>query len=539
MKGAVLGLSWEILARLRWLFILSLVYYVLAVAIVALVPESRRSVQLGSFLASPLLLLAFGIANSASYTDGIEMRTTRCGFTRRLFTLPASSFTLASVPFVLGTALLGLLWVFVALGLLRPCDGSIPLIVPALAAMTSMGWIQAFTWMPFPLPWLRAVVGALGCYALLLLPFVFADAPRWHNTIAMDQVGILLVCYIGAVIGVHLARHGALAGEQVQFDRREVSETPESLVPFSSPLRGQLWLEWRHFGWMSIIQVFLLVLFGIPLVHMLHFALSKEYVLTVIGPMAEGMGAAWMAASALLILPVAFSFVGGNYSTRHATPGRYGMAGIFATRAISNVEIIKAKLIITAIFAVVLWGQMVGLTLLWASITGHFGDMMERLGDMTGFPGHRPLVLLVGFLLCCVANWLWVVGNFWVGLTGRVWVSAVVLSAMPLLLLAVGLIVRGWQPSWYLWLVGGVTVGLLGKAISVVYACCKLLVQNCVKPSTLLLLLVGWGVLTTTLASVAMSLFVGGWLLFAGIVLVTPLATTLLAPFALAWDRHR
>jgi len=36
-------------------------------------------------------------------------------------------------------------------------------------------------------------------------------------------------------------------------------------APFSSPLRAQLWVEWRYFGWVSVVQMFVmifLVLFG-------------------------------------------------------------------------------------------------------------------------------------------------------------------------------------------------------------------------------------------------------------------------------------
>src|SRR5262245_58223118 len=96
MRGATLALSWEIVARLRWLYYASGVYFAVACAVVALVPVSWRVPELGGWLASPLLLLATGIATNVSFSEGSDLRTRRSGFTRRLLTLPASKIGRAS-----------------------------------------------------------------------------------------------------------------------------------------------------------------------------------------------------------------------------------------------------------------------------------------------------------------------------------------------------------------------------------------------------------------------------------------------------------
>jgi hypothetical protein len=538
MRGAALGLSWEIVARHRWLYKLGALCFVIACAVVALLPASLRSPELGGWLALPMLLVAVSITTAASFSEKADLRSSRSGFPRRLFTLPASSFTLASVPFALGAALPAALWVVVAVGLLHPCGADAPLVYPALAVAATVAWMQAFTWTPFPLPWLRVLLLFVGCYGLLMGPFVLVEIGVSQGLISASLAGLLVLCYLVALVGVRLGRRGVLAGERVQVDRGTVGEASVLPAPFSSPLRAQLWIEWRYFGWVSVVQLFVLVFGVLPLIHFLEVAWSRPFMLAATGPAQERMGSAWVALQVLLLLPLGFSMIGGDVS-RQSAPAKTGLWSFYATRAVSNPEIVKAKLLTMAGFVLVLWAQMLAVTLGWAAAAGHLGDMMERLGDLAGFPGSGPAVLAAGVVVACVVNWLWLVGNLWIGLSGRAWVAGATLLLTMALLVGIAQVVTWWRPAWYPWLVAFVAAGLTWKVVAVGWACRKLLARGYATPGLLAALVAGWAIVVGALAGLAAWLFPGGWLTFAGVVLVIPLATSLLAPVALAWDRHR
>ncbi len=538
MRGPALALSWEIVARIRWLLRAGAVYFAVACVTVACLPASLRSPQVGAWLAGPLALVAAGIYAAALYCEGADVRGRRSGFPRRVLTLPVSSFTLATVPFVLGFVLLGLVWVAVALGLLNPCGADAPLVLPALAVTASLAWLQTFSWTPFPLPWLRMGLAVAGCYGLLFGPLVLADFGVDRDLISGVLAGALVLCYFTALVGVRLARRGVGIDERVLVDRIEAPATAGLPPPFSSSLRAQLWLEWRHHGWVSLWQTGILVLFMLPMIQMLVIAWERPYMLAAVGPYAERIGSAWMSLQVLLILPIAFSLIGGDV-TRQSTPGRQGMSSFYATRAIDNPQMVRAKLLMTAGFVLLLWGQLLALALGWGTATGRLAEMMERLGDVAGFPGAGPAVLAVGVLVGCVVNWLWIAGSLWVGLSGRSWVMGVMMLAHMGIWVTIALVVKGWRPSWYPWLVGLVVAGLVWKAVAVAWSCRRLLARNYARPRTLAALVFGWVVVVGALASLAAWEFPGGWLTFAGVVLMMPLATSLVAPLSLAWDRHR
>src|SRR5262249_6165925 len=151
-------------------------------------------------------------------------------------------------------------------------------------------------------------------------------------------------------------------------------------------------------------------------------AWRREFMLAALGPVAEKMGAAWVSLTVLLIAPFGFMMIGGDVS-RQSTRGKQGMTTYYATRASSTPEIVKAKLLATALFVVVMWSQLLIFALGWGAARGYLGEMMERLDAVAGRPGVGQALLAGGFVVACVVNWLWLIGNLWVGLSGRGWVA--------------------------------------------------------------------------------------------------------------------
>lgn len=537
MKGAAWALSWEIVARFRCVYAWGAAYFAVACVVVAVLPEVWLSPELGWLLAVPMLLVAMAVFGALDGGGG-DVRLSRSAYPRRLFTLPVSSFTLATVPFVVTMVLLASLWFAVVPGLLRPCGVNVPLVLPALAVTSAVAWMQAFLWTPLPVYWLRMFLFVDGFYGLLVGPLILANQGVDQGLLSGILGVVLVACYGTSLVGVSLARRGVGVVDRVQAERGEPSEGGGLKIPFSSPLRTQLWLEARSLGWVSLLQFSILVVFMIPLLQLAHVAWSRPFMLAAVGPMAERMGPAWMSLQLLLLLPAGFLFIGGDVC-RHSAPGKHGLSGFYATRAISNTQIIQARLLTLTGFVVGLWAQLVIVGVGWAAANGHLGDMMQRLGDLADVPGYGVAVFAVGIVTVCVVNWLVILGNLWVGLTGRPWLMFLVLVAGMAVGVGTVFVIKAWQPSWLPWLMGLVVVGLAGKGGATAWVCRKLVTRGYVSGVTLVKLIVTWVVVVGMVAAVITRVTGGGWVTFAGVVLLLPLATSLLAPLALAWDRHR
>src|SRR5262249_60619186 len=77
----------------------------------------------------------------------------------RMFALPVRTLALVGWPLACGAAALALLWLAVALLVLRPCGLQAPLLWPACLLVALLAWSQALLWLPFGLRWLRVIAG--------------------------------------------------------------------------------------------------------------------------------------------------------------------------------------------------------------------------------------------------------------------------------------------------------------------------------------------------------------------------------------------
>src|SRR5258708_18799262 len=102
MGAAVAALSWELLARSRWLLVLTGSWLVLLCLVGLALPASIRIPEVGWGLAVTLVLPLMFVLGSLSHGEG-RLDGTGTLFPRRLFTLPVPTVVLIGPPLLLGT----------------------------------------------------------------------------------------------------------------------------------------------------------------------------------------------------------------------------------------------------------------------------------------------------------------------------------------------------------------------------------------------------------------------------------------------------
>src|SRR5262249_39762153 len=155
---------------------------------------------------------------------------------------------LVAVPLVLGTVLMMSFWAAIVYLLVRPLGLDIPLLWPAFLLAASLAWLQALAWMPFGLPVIRLVL-AVVVLSLLTGLSVWNElngvSIQLHSAILAS---LTIVAYAAAAAGVARARHGEVPEWRTVVRLLSVlrGRRKRELRHFRSPVRAELWFEWRQ-----------------------------------------------------------------------------------------------------------------------------------------------------------------------------------------------------------------------------------------------------------------------------------------------------
>jgi hypothetical protein len=254
----------------------------------------------------------------------------------------------------------------------------------------------------------------------------------------------------------------------------------------------------------------------------------------------EVVGWPWLLMGYLLILPILLS-MGlasglGRMSTWRGIPT---MSPFIAARPIRTVDLVKFKLVTSALGALCVWLIVIAAGAGFAVWMGHVGEMADRLIALTG-SAPAALTALLGVLVVLMAiSWLGLVGNLWAGALGRQLLEGVPMILGIAFCAVVVLLVKVWRDQWWSLLGWCVVVALLGKAVAATAVVRQLRRERLLEDWELCCALLGWGVLAALAVGMALWLLPGG-LLAAGVtVLLLPLARSLAAPLALARNRTR
>jgi hypothetical protein len=539
MMSPPVVIAWTLWRRHRWGLSAAAATTAVVLIVAALV---RSTLSPGEALARsaigfmPLLIIAFYVIAVFSYGFDMDVAGGGSCFPARQFTLPLRTADLAGWPIIYGAVAVGGLWLAAAGLLFRPAGLDIPLVWPAILAAAQVAWIQALLWWPFGLQWTRPIVGV----ALVHLPVTGMmvaqklDVPE--SFFLVYSIACLPVAVAAAFVGVSRARGGVVP--QWEWLSALGRATPQTTAkPFQSPLRAQMWFEWRRFG----KTLPLLICLILPLALLGLFLEENTPPI-----LARSLGLA-LGLTIFLAGMAGESVVKNNPWSREL----YAISSFAATRPMTCAELVGAKFRAAAKTTLVSWV----LVILLIAAALMFSGSHRVLGEMIdAWLAARPVgeviatVAAVGAILVLL-TWKRLIENLLIGMAGREWVHRVfifigVVFAISFLIAAMWFLIH---PEYHErirvvgpWLMAAaVALKLLTAALAIR----ALRRRRLVSDRTLAGFALAWIVIAATLFGLLRWVIPGEVVattaIAMGIVLIMPLARLSAMPLALSWNRHR
>jgi hypothetical protein len=492
------------------------------------------------------LLLVFTFAREA------QLEACESSFPPRLWPRPLPTYALVGWPMLGGSAALMLVWLPYAWAERRLCGLNLPLVWPGLMAGVLLAWCQAILWTSFPLPWLRLFLLIPWAAILFFTPILVLDFDESSAALCGLLAVLLLAAYGTALRGVARARCG--------YHRRwgwpawlRWPWAAQTHRPFSSPGWAQLWFEWRlhGLGFPMTMAGFSILVF--PL--MPWFAAAIDTSDQIAPSLRQEIGGLWLAAAGqLLLFPLYLALCIGPQMGKLSGKS-FVLSSFLATRPVSVAMLVRAKLAMAVCSTLAGWGALILGVLYWLTLSGHGAEAVQQFEAMRQrhaagvFWGWLMLFVVSAILL----TWVLMVHEMWIGLTGRsraigAWnfVKIGILAGLA----GLGFWFWGWLAKgpefWFLlehmlpWLTGA---AVILKALAAVLSLSALKRRRLVSSGVLWGMPAIWLALAAGLFAALYALLPDNWFsipgVVLGIVLLLPLTRLALAPWALAWNRHR
>ena len=560
MSGS-LALAYFLWTRHRLALALMAGYWLILIVLSRTAPaETTPAALWGSLFSFPCSFAFAYLLIVFSFSRDSRLEGRESGFPSRLWYLPLPTYALVGWPMLWGSVALALAWLTLSWGALRPALrplGIEPALGwPALTFVVALAWLQAITWTPFPLPWLRPIV-LIPIISPLAALIPFAAAYDFSPTIIYGiLLALMLVAYAVAVAGVARARRGdgpywTWPGWSAWL--RWISST-RARPGFGSPRKAQVWFEWRRVGLAFPVMMFASSLIWILLIptiaafidhaHRAGLALVPPFLLREVGSL-------WLVASCPLIFaPLIASVCGWEFGRLPGPKRELTLSYFLATRPLSTGTFIRAKFEAAALSTIAGWVVTAAGILLWIALGGYAGEMMESLGALR--QRHPGSLLWIGLALlfggAFVMTWLQIVQGLWMGLASGAWPKAIAALGFTFFvsLLFVGQWLARSPQNWQRfsdllpWL-AGMTVVLkvvLAFRVSQILVRRGVVATNIVQAALAVWILSAAG-LFGLLFWLLPSDHVPASALVLALALFLPLTRLLLAPLALAWNRHR
>jgi len=541
MASAARAIGWEFRQRYRWGLIALAGYFLVLATIKLLIPESSLTFNMDSgerfavVVMVPLTATFLYVLTVFTFGLSGDVAGRQSMYPARMFTLPVSTTALTLWPMLYGAAAMAILWLATRFLAVWPSGFDIPVIWPALAAVSLLAWTQALTWMPYGLPGLRVILavlwlGTVDSIVLLALRYQASEAVM--VAIVAPQIPL---AYLAARFAVGRARRGEVPDWRGVFARAQ--SRPQAPRPFASPARAQAWFEWRRHGRSLPALVGLLLPFELALLWLAKDAPAFVFeivFLALITPPIMAASTAWTVSQ-----------------PNPPAHDSYGVPPFIATRPLTSAELIAAKLKMAMWSTLAAWLVVLvalPLALEWSGTWPLVTERVRRLHDAIGAPRAATVVLLIlaGFI---VATWKQLVQSLHIGLTGRAWIvkGSVVLTVTFLILLGpiVEWIIDSPGVQRALWnALPLILAGLVGlKMSAAAWIATRLDRNRLLGDRALVAGAACWVLAVFALYAVLVwffsTPFVARYVLALIAILAVPLARISAAPLALAWNRHR
>ena len=424
MRGAASAFAWQFRRQHRWGLtgvaaaiagLAAIKFYKLAVHGVV---EFDTDVGFAFTLLIPLVAAFFFFL--AAFTFGLQgdVAARESMYPRRLLTLPVMSEELVRWPMLYGCLAVALLWALVRVVGPWPDVVNAPVVWPGLLAPSLLAWMQALTWMPYPLRGMRIAVAVIWMTVLdgVMLAALEMRAPEGVMLLLLAPQ--IPLAYLVARYAVRRARSGDVphwgAGES---SRGLTSARP----PFASAERAQLWFEWNQFGRSLPLMVAIVVPLELCL---LMFSETPMIV--------------WEALVLTLVTPPFMAIFVAATVSKSSASDTYGLTPFMATRPVGNAELIAAKMRAALLSTLAAWAiVLIAIPVaMWLTGTTYVArDAASRLSGAIGTPRAIVAVLIVLALLIS-STWKQLVQGLYIGMSGREWaVKGSMFAALALLVI--------------------------------------------------------------------------------------------------------
>jgi hypothetical protein len=538
MRSAAAAIGWELWGAQRRPLQIAIGILLAEIPLFAVVMAFSRAP--GALILSLLpATQAVAIILNAFVYSGERAGQLAVGLPRRLFVLPVPTVQLVAWPMLYGLATSILVWLYLALVVLRPHGFPLPLWAPALAAAAFLWWAQAFSWCPLGNPWINLAVTFAG---LASLSGIVVAAWVWLGG-SEAPLCLLLIAYLAAafayaLFGVHRDRRGEGRVRGASC-RAKAATAPYGRImhPFRSGARAQLWHEWRLHG------------LGLPCYCGGLLLVSFPLMLTARTP--DGG-----ATRAFLILSLSVPII----ATGAVSSGLAKLSDFFApswtvptylaSRPLSSAGFVAAKLKMTLLSVLLTWVAVVAIAAIWLVVCRADLAAMQKLPAWTPSVPVRPgwWLVAVPFGLVLV-SWRQYTSALWHGLSGRAWMSvvSVVLYLVPIAVAAGLFIANPYYPRLLPqlikaapWILGAAFVA---RAAFVSAAYIVAFRMGLLGARTAISVVAGWFLVVCALVFAASSAVPATPLQLFVIVLAVGLAVPLgrfpACIVALHWNRHR
>lgn len=543
MSAAAFGLGWIIWQRHRlgltlfaaYLALITFTFHFFASAI----PEQILRVLTAPFGLGLLYLMGVVVNSDA------DLISTRSGYAHHLFTLPIPTRALILWPMLYGVGSVTLVWILYAALVLEP-HGTTGLIwwpATLLAALTAC--LQALTWCPVPLPYLRGVFAFIILAGLTSFAAIGGGMGLSAGTLSAVYLGIIPIAALVAVRGVAHARVGE-SQEHTWLSERTPAHSPDT--KFSSAAQAQLWLEEKRNGLLLPMMTLLYaILLAVP--QLLH--LKDDMAPLGIGTIETAVTIRmWLLC--LLITPLSALTIGSISARAETLRPDLTLQPFLATRPISTLDLVRAKLHMAAISTLKSWAILGVFLCLWILLPAREGATYNMLGSLLlpHLTLKSALLAVVVFVSLVGLTWKNQVSGLWIILSGQPALINGTSVGVPMLIAGsiVWLVPRfsedptyGTQLAGYLPMLA-LSLALLKGAVAT-GALIALRRLNLVSAPTLLRFLSIWPLVAVVFGTLLRWLLptdpIPTHYIVLGVFLYMPLTPLLLAPLALHKNRHR
>jgi hypothetical protein len=543
MRSPAAAIAWEFRRRHRWGAIAVAVYMLVMAAFKLLVLGGHRveldDQRLAIVVIVPITATFMYVLAVFSFGLAGDLAARQSMYPARMFTLPVTTAALTGWPMLYGSAAMAILWLATRLFAVWPPGETVPVLWPALLAVSLLAWTQALTWMPYALPGLRVIVTVLWLQAINAIVLVALHFKAHEPVMLAILAPHVPLAYVVARSAVARARRGDVPDWRGAFAwfASMTAGLGKRRAPFPSPARAQAWFEWRRHGRSlpALVGVLLPFELGLLFVFPDTPALVFETLFGV-----------------LITPPFMAGFVAATLSTSNPDArDSSGVTPFIATRPVTSAALIAAKLKVTIWSTLAAWLLVLAAIPLALQFSGTSPLVIERARHVRDVVGtsRAIVVVLLGFSGLIVWTWRRLVQNLYIGLTGRDWlIKGSVFFTLSLLSVAGPILNwiggdRRVQAALWDAFPSILAVLVFVKMTGAVWVAVRLYRSRLLSDDVLVAGAACWCLVVLALHALLVWLvdtpFFPHYILALVAILAVPLARVSVAPLALAWNRHR